>query len=72
MEASVTFKLPEEQDEYDCFMMGRSAMLLLNEFDRWTRQREKYDQTEVKGLDEIGVIREKFYALLNAHRVELG
>jgi hypothetical protein len=71
VEASIKFKLPEQQDEYDRFMQGRSAMLALGDLYRWLRNRRKHGVPCDSGADELEQVTDFFFETINNHRLDV-
>ncbi len=61
MTATLTFQLPEEQDEFQTAVDGAKWRLTVQEMDEWLRVKVKHSEGDVSNYDEA---REMLHELL--------
>lgn len=69
--ATLKFKLPEEQHEFDLAIRSGSAKSMLWDFSNQLRGWYKHHHDFKDSNDAVTKIREEFYRLLNEYRVDL-
>jgi hypothetical protein len=71
MKASLTFKLPEEQTEFDTAIQAGAAKGVLWDFAQQLRSWRKYHNDFKSGSDALETITEEFYRLINQYNVNI-
>lgn len=66
--ASLSFILPEEQDDFNYAKNGVKYYLVLEELDNWLRAKMKYEDKESISIDEV---RKQLRELLEEQNVTL-
>ena len=72
MNAQLTFKLPEEQEEFNRCTHADNLCSFIWEFEQWLRREAKYvDLDGVKAEDYIDKIRDKWWEMKGEEGVNL-
>jgi len=53
MRATLSFKLPEEQEEFDCARLGNNYKYIIDEVFSYLRKLRKYESKEVVSIEEL-------------------
>jgi hypothetical protein len=69
--ATLRFKLPEEQYEFDTAIQANSAKSMLWDFAQQLRSWQKYSNDFTDAGDALDKIREEFYRLINEHNINI-
>ena len=68
MKAMLEFSLPEEEEEYEMCLQGRSLRLVVDEVLLWLRNEIKYkERADAETLHEV---RERIWQALNDYEVK--
>jgi hypothetical protein len=66
MIASLRFRLPEEESEFNTAINGGKYLAVLNELDIWLRSQYKYAGSELHGE-----VRNKLYEILEEYDINI-
>jgi hypothetical protein len=69
--ATLKFKLPEEQIEFDTAIQANAAKSMLWDFSQQLRSWQKYSNDFTDAGDALDKIREEFYRLINEHNISI-
>ena len=69
--ATLKFKLPEEQYEFDTAIQARAAKSMLWDFSQQRRSWQKYSNDFTDAGDALDKIRTEFYRLINEHNINI-
>ena len=62
---TLSFKLPEEEEEFKMAHEGASLSAKINEFDNWLRHLTKYTEMDEKEYAVYSAVRHKLWEILN-------
>lgn len=71
MIATLKFKLPEDQHEYDVIMQAKKMQTFLWDFSQQLRSWRKYHNDFENGNDALEKITEEFYRLINDNGINI-
>jgi hypothetical protein len=63
---ALSFKLPEEQEDFKLAINGVSYYLVLSDLKDWLRHKRKYEDIEILTIEEVEA---KVYELLNERSI---
>lgn len=67
---TLTYNLPEEQEEYDIARKGIDLSIAIDEFSNWLRRKYKHVDVPSKEADaEYEEIVQKFFEVMNEYKV---
>ena len=69
--ATLKFKLPEEQYEFNTAIQAGEAKRMLWDFSQQLRSWQKYSNDFIDAGDALDKIREEFYRLINQHNINI-
>lgn len=69
--ATLKFKLPEEQIEFDTAIQANAAKSMLWDFSQQLRSWQKYGNDFTDPEDTLDKIRTEFYRLINEHNINI-
>ena len=67
MKATLTFNLPDEDEEYRSAINAPRVRYGAGEFAEWMRTRLKYEVLTEEQAAELALVREKYFELIGAH-----
>ena len=70
--ATLTFNLPEEQEEYECTMLAQKALSALSDFNSKLREHVKHREPNVDYKDAdaaIEALTEEFRGFIEEHEI---
>lgn len=71
MIATLKFKLPEDQHEYDVIMQAKKMQTFLLDFSQQLRSWRKYHNDFENNSDALEKITEEFYKLINDNGINI-
>ena len=71
MQATLTFNLPDDQNEYEIATQAPKVQSFLFDFSQQLRSWYKYHHDFKDADDALDKIREEFYRLLNEHNINI-
>ena len=69
--ATISFNLPEEENEYKIMSQAQNSQRMLWDFSQQLRSWRKYHHDFKDADDALNKIREEFYRLLNEYGVDI-
>lgn len=71
-QGTITFELPEEEDEFVQAANWRNTWLALCEIEEMFRKKDKYEELGEKEKELVQKMRQEFYSILDSYHVNLG
>lgn len=71
MKATLSFTLPDEQEEYSDALNGSRALCVIREFDEWLRCELKYASPPPERESALTAVRDKLYELLEERNIRI-
>ena len=71
MKATLTFTLPEDQEQFQVASQAQEYYLALWDMDQWLRDRQKYDTAMVSADEAIDRAREHLHEILSGRGLSL-
>ena len=71
MQATLTFNLPDDQNEYEIATQAPKVQSFLFDFSQQLRSWYKYHHDFKDADDALDKIRDEFYRLLNEHNIDM-